>query len=459
MAAPTVVASYTSVQGDGGNVGLAITTDGTPAAGDYLVVGQGVNANADTLTPPGGWTEATVGDNVVTTSGGQLRVWYLKNPAASTTYTWTVSTSTRRSIIGALVRGADGTTFIDVKGSLETAPGATHTAPSVTTTGTDRLVVDFAFHRQFAPDAAGWTPPASGLTWTKHADVEGVDSNNNIRLAVGSATAASAGAVSTAGWTATDVFEDSLILRIAVIPAVAGGGAGGWLPRQGRRRTGTPPRVLPGEVRTVQAPPLQQPVPVDVVQARRRPPVRARRAGVFSPPWPIVVQTPPVWVPQPRRSRPELPLIHRETKAWQPPWVGAAPATPPSWVPQPRRGRVLLPASRRDRLTSPPASTTQPVPAPRRSRLAPPIRIQHPFRIVLPTAVPAVPPPIVLQPPRRRPRFLGVRHGRWTAPLLEGAESVECIVHRPFTGTVTRAATGTVTRPYTGIVEHCSCCT
>lgn len=221
MAAASVVATYTSVQADGGNLGLAVTTDANPTTGDYLVVGLGVNANLDTLTPPGGWTEATVTDNVVTSSGGQFRVWYLKNPAASTTYTWTVSSSTRRSIIGVLVRGADGTTFIDVKGSLESAPGASHAPPAVTTTGADRLIVDFAFHRQFAPDAAGWTPPASGLTWTKHADIQGADTNNNIRLAAGSAAAASAGAVSTAAWTATDAAEDSLILRIAVNPAAA----------------------------------------------------------------------------------------------------------------------------------------------------------------------------------------------------------------------------------------------
>lgn len=221
MTAASVVATYTSVQGDGGNVGLAVTTDGSPTAGDYLVVGLGINANADTITPPGGWLEATVSDNVVAVGGGQFRAWYLKNPAASTTYTWTVGTSTRRGIIGALVRGADGITFVDVKDSLESAFGASHAPPALTTTGADRLIIDFAFHRQFAPDVAGWTVPASGLTWTKHADIQGADSNNNIRLAIGSAAAPTAGAVSTAVWTAADVNEEALILRIAVIPGAA----------------------------------------------------------------------------------------------------------------------------------------------------------------------------------------------------------------------------------------------
>jgi len=222
MAAPTVEAVYTSVQGDGGNVGLAVTTDTAPTTDDYLCVCICVNGNGDTITAPGGWTEATVGDNSIATQGGQIRAYYLKNPADSTTYTWTVGTSTRRSIIGLLLRGVDGTTPIDVKGSNQSGPGANHTPPSVTTTGTDRLIVDFAGLRQFSPDTANWTVPASGLTWTERADVQGADGNNNIRLAAGTATAASAGAVSTTVWTNSDVNEDSIIIRIAFAPPAGG---------------------------------------------------------------------------------------------------------------------------------------------------------------------------------------------------------------------------------------------
>jgi hypothetical protein len=250
-------------------------------------------------------------------------------------------------------------------------------------------------------------------------------------------------------------------IGVAFRPATAG--TANPIPAQPARRRGSVlARVLPGEVRAVQAPPTPQALPGDVVQARRRPPFRARRADVFSPPWPVIAPTPPVWVPQPRRSRPELPLIRREGRSWQPPWVGAAPAVPPAWIPQPRRDRPPLVYVRREGHAFAPTWPTPappPAPAPRRGRPAPPITIRHPFRIVLPQAAPAVPPPIVLQASKRRPRFLGARRGRWFAPFLEGAEATECIVHRPFTGTVTRATTGTVTRPYTGVVEHCSCCT
>lgn len=277
-------------------------------------------------------------------------------------------------------------------------------------------------------------------------------------------------------------------IAVAFRPAAAGS-SNPVPPMPARRRSTVVARVLPGEVRAVQAPPVQQLLAVDVIQARRRPQVRARRAKAFSPPWPAIVVVPPAWVPLPRRSRREIPLFRREGRTFQPPWVGAAPATPPPWVPQPRRDRPLLPLARRegrtfapppagtalppspdrrntrpgaparrDRYTIPPVDRGQLVLAPHRDRPLPPVRVRHPFRIVLPATPPPVNPTWVPPSPKRRPRFLGARHGRLFAPFLEGAEATECIVHRPYTGTAARGATGTVTRPYTGIVEHCSCC-
>lgn len=224
MTAASVIAAYSSVQGDGGNGGSGVTTDGSPATDDYLVVCTCGAANADLHTPPGSWTQISVPDDLIATGGGSIYAWYLKNPAPSTTYLWTLS-SGRRSAVGLLVRGADGSTLVDAASSLQAVPGANHTPPAVTTLGADRLIIDFAGLRQFAPDTALWTPPASGLSWTKHVDVQGADSNNNIRLAGGSAVQAAAGAVSTAPWTQADVNEESIVIRIAIVPASAGGGA------------------------------------------------------------------------------------------------------------------------------------------------------------------------------------------------------------------------------------------
>ena len=215
------VEAYSSVQGGTGN-GLTITTSANPVADDVLVACMIVNGNADTITPPGGWSEITVSDNSIATSGGQIRAWRLVDPAASTAYTWTVGTSTRRSLIGALCRGVDNTTPINIAGSLQSAPGANHTPPSLTSTVNGCLILDFPGLRQFAPDTADWTVPAAGLTWTEQADVQGADSNNNCRLALGTATQATAGAIPTNVWTQSDLFEDSIIIRVALQPAAGG---------------------------------------------------------------------------------------------------------------------------------------------------------------------------------------------------------------------------------------------
>ena len=220
MTAAVIVAAYTSVQGDGGNGGNGVTTDLNPTTGDYLLVCQCVSANADAMTKPDAtWTEVALPDNSIATGGGSIRAWWKKNPAASTTYTWAAS-SGRRSIMGFLIRGADGTTFVDVASSLQAVPGANHAPPAVSTTGPDRLIVDFAGLRQFSPDVANWTPPA-GIT--EVADIQGADGNNNIRLAGGQGVKATAGAVATTPWTQSDVNEESIVVRIAIVPAVTGG--------------------------------------------------------------------------------------------------------------------------------------------------------------------------------------------------------------------------------------------
>lgn len=224
MTAANVVTAYTSFQGDGGNVGKGVTTDSNPTTNDYLVVCILGSANADSMTKPDvTWTEVAVSDNSIAIGGGAIRVWYKKNPAASTSYSWTCS-SGRTSSIGALVRGADGTSFVNIAASLESAPGTNHAPPSVTSTTADGLVLDFIGMRQFSPDVSNWTVPSAGLTWTEIADIQGADGNNNCRLALGSAVQASAGSVPTNVWTNTDTFEEAICIRIVVTPAVTGGG-------------------------------------------------------------------------------------------------------------------------------------------------------------------------------------------------------------------------------------------
>lgn len=216
----SITAIMTSVQGDGGNLGKAVTT---PASGivanDYLLVCELGAANADAMTPPAGWSTIVLPDTSIATGGGAIQAWFLKNPAPSTTYSW-ASSSGRASIIGLLVNGADAATLINIASSLESTFGTNHAPPAITTVVPNCLIVGFAGMRQFAPDVSNWTVPAS---WTEIADIQGADGNNNCRLAAGTFTQVSAGAVPTTVWTNTDVNEEAIIIYIAIQPAAGGG--------------------------------------------------------------------------------------------------------------------------------------------------------------------------------------------------------------------------------------------
>lgn len=216
----SITAIMTSVQGDGGNLGKAVTT---PASGivanDYLLVCELGAANADAMTPPAGWSTIALPDTSIATGGGAIQAWFLKDPAPSTTYSWT-SSSGRASIIGLLVNGADATTLINIASSLESAFGTNHAPPAITTTVPNCLIVGFAGMRCFAPDVSNWTVPAS---WTEIADIQGADGNNNCRLAAGTFTQVSAGAVPTTVWTNTDANEEAIIIYVAIQPAAGGG--------------------------------------------------------------------------------------------------------------------------------------------------------------------------------------------------------------------------------------------
>jgi hypothetical protein len=224
----TPVASGSTTQSDGGGDGKSFTTPAGPTfqSGDRLLVFVGSSSNADTIAAPGTgtWTEVDpTGDKVVTTSGGQLRAFEGAGIAASTAYAFTLSGG-RRSLGWLLLRDTDsGATIVDVASSLESAAGATHAPPSVVPTASAELAVDCIMFRQFNPDTSTCSPPASGLTWTEQLDFRGADSNNNVQIAVNTATAGSSGvAVSTAPLNTDDPFEPALVMRV-LIKSAAGG--------------------------------------------------------------------------------------------------------------------------------------------------------------------------------------------------------------------------------------------
>lgn len=252
----SITASGWTANNDGGGVGLSFTTPAGITT-QKLLVGFGTSSNGDTFGVPGTgtWAEVTLPDNVVTSSGGQYRLYQCLNPASSTVYTFSAS-ATRRTLVWMLIDSTDttGGTMVDVASSLESAAAATHAPPSVTPTASAELVVDLMWFRQFNPDVSTGSPPATGLTWTELLDVRGLDaggSGQNIQCNVNYATAGSSGvAVSTAALNTDDPFEPALVMRV-LIKSAAGGGTPVTLndTSGGGSASGAPEQVLQGVVR------------------------------------------------------------------------------------------------------------------------------------------------------------------------------------------------------------------
>lgn len=222
----TVDAVVTSVQGDGGRDGKGFTS-GASMTGKRVLVLVTSSSNADTISAPGSgtWAEVSLPDNLVTTSGGQYRLFEGSSLANSTNYDFTLSGG-RRTLVARTISGFDATSgsMVDVASSLESAAGATHAPPSVIPGASNELCVDYLAFRQFAPDTSTGSPPSTGLSWTEDVDVRGADSNNNMQVNSAFATAGAAGvAVSTAAWNTDDPFEPALVIRVLIKSAAAAG--------------------------------------------------------------------------------------------------------------------------------------------------------------------------------------------------------------------------------------------
>lgn len=206
---------FSSVQSDGLGNGSAITTART-YAGDRLIVAVTDSQSTTPPTKPGGWNDITLPDN---SSGTNFEVFLyeLINPAAQTTYTWTV-TGGRRTIIGALVRGASTTTLLDEADSLETASSTSHASPSVVTLGPNRAILAFNVLRGFPTSA--WSQ-ASG--WLEYVQRVGGDATTNMQVSLQARTAPTATTYSDTFTCATS--EPAIIVLLAAIPATGGAGA------------------------------------------------------------------------------------------------------------------------------------------------------------------------------------------------------------------------------------------
>lgn len=216
------------------NAAKQFTTPAGVTGTNSLLVFVASSLNGDTISAPGTgtWAPITLPDDVITSSGGQVRAFECLNPASSTVYAWTIS-STRYSIGWVLLDGADlsGASMVDVASSLESVAGATHAPPALggggLPTAAAEAVIDCLMFRQFNPDASSCTPPASGLSWTELLDFRGNDaggSGQNVQMAINYAVAGAANtAISTAALNTVNTAEPAMVVRVVIKSASAGG--------------------------------------------------------------------------------------------------------------------------------------------------------------------------------------------------------------------------------------------
>ena len=110
-------------------------------SGDYIVVIAANDLGTSAITGMSGWTQHYLSASAI--SGTRSGVWSQKNTGSTVTAPTISGANGPWSVVGLLIRDADGTTFADVASSTteQTSNTTSPTCPSVTTSTSDALVL------------------------------------------------------------------------------------------------------------------------------------------------------------------------------------------------------------------------------------------------------------------------------------------------------------------------------
>jgi hypothetical protein len=135
---------------------LVIPTPGGLVSGDVLLAVVSVRG-APTITPPVSWTLVRLDINSTT----MRQAVFVKTAGGSEPGSYTFTLSSAQSAAGGIVAysGVDGSSPIDAHGGQANAASTSITAPSITTTGPDRMLVGF-----FGTAALTTMNPPAGMT-------------------------------------------------------------------------------------------------------------------------------------------------------------------------------------------------------------------------------------------------------------------------------------------------------
>lgn len=159
LAAPTMTGyAYDNISSN--NAQLVIGPDGSIATGDWMVA-VFTSGGTTTITPATGWTTLL---GLTAAGSGKIAIFGKIRASGDTSYNFPVSNSASTSDI-ALMWGADAaalTSWVTGTSTIRGGSSATNTAPSVTTTADNSLVLTISMDRGTTPSTG--TSSVSGAT-------------------------------------------------------------------------------------------------------------------------------------------------------------------------------------------------------------------------------------------------------------------------------------------------------
>ena len=173
---------------------LTISKPAGTATADVMIASISVTPSTVTITPPVGWTlvrQVTQGSATSSKLATYYRVAGVGEPAS---FFWTFSGGSHSGVVGGIMSfsGVDNVTPIDAEAGNATASATTHTAPSITTTLDNGMLV--TTHE--LTSSRTWTPPGG---MTEAVDVASLTPSNasGIALEMNHEARATAGATGT----------------------------------------------------------------------------------------------------------------------------------------------------------------------------------------------------------------------------------------------------------------------
>jgi len=205
----------TDLSGQGASITINKPT-GT-AKGDVLIAAIAVRPQTVTITAPAGWTLVNRQNN----AGGNANSLAVYSKVATATepasYAWSFSANTGNEGGIQAFAGVDNTTPINVFAGTTTGSGTTHTAPGVTTTVTNTMIV--TAHEYSSSDR--WTAPV-GMTEVFDVASLAVPDALGIALLGSYKAQAAAGATGTFSATAASNAGQGAAITVALRPVVCG---------------------------------------------------------------------------------------------------------------------------------------------------------------------------------------------------------------------------------------------